>query len=420
MKLLLSLAWASLRNRRISTSLTVLSIGLSVALLLGVETLQKSARESFSSTISQTDLIAGARGGSLQLLLYTVFRIGQATNNIKYDTYLEWAKHPAIEWTIPYSLGDSHRGFRVIGTNEQFYQRYRFRRNRQVSFAAGRAPRTFQETALGSDVANRLGYRLGSKITLTHGVGATGILDHDDRPFTVVGILDRTATPIDRSVYITLEGMSAVHVGWEEGIAPEPGEAPAAALREDQLRPEQITSFLVRCKSRIDSLRVMREMNNYLGEPMMAIIPGATMSELWSTVEYAETALRIVSGFVVLVGLLGMLVAIYTTLNERRREMAILRAVGAGPVRILGLFVLESLLLATGGCVLGMGLMYGGIQLLQGWVEQRFGLFLRWQGLSAEHGAYMGVVVLAALVVGLIPAWRAYRNSLADGLSVRI
>lgn len=419
--LLLRLAWQSLKNRRISTGLTVLSIALSVALLLGVEALQRSARESFSSTISQTDLIAGARGGSLQLLLYSVFRIGQATNNIKYSSYEEWAKHPAIAWTIPYSLGDSHRGFRVIGTNENFYKHYRYRRNREIAFAAGRAPQTFQETALGSDVAARLGYSVGTKIALTHGVGAPGILDHEDKPFTVVGILERTATPIDRSVYITLEGMSAVHVGWEEGAPPEPGEDVAPKqLTAEQLKPEAITSFLIRCKSRIDALRVMRDINNYLPEPMMAIIPGATMSELWSTVEYAETALRIVSGFVIVVGLMGMLVAIYTTLNERRREMAILRAVGAGPAKIITLFLLESFLLAATGCVLGAGLMYFGIQSLQGFVEQRFGLYLRWQGFNQEHFIAMGIVLAAALLIGLVPAWRAYRNSLADGLSVRI
>jgi putative ABC transport system permease protein len=215
--------------------------------------------------------------------------------------------------------------------------------------------------------------------------------------------------------------MSAVHAGWEEGAPPEPGEEVAVkSLSAEQLKPEAITSFLIRCKSRIDSLRLMREISNYSGEPMMAIIPGATMSELWSTVEYAETALRIVGGFVIVVGLMGMLVAIYTTLNERRREMAILRAVGAGPAKIVTLFVLESLLLAASGCVLGAGFMYAGIQSLQGYVEQRFGLYLRWQGLSQEHFLYMGAVLLAALFIGLVPAWRAYRNTLADGLSVRI
>lgn len=419
--LLLSLAWKSLRNRRVTTLLTVVSIALSVALLLGVEALRVSARESFSSTISGTDLIAGARGGGLQLLLYTVFRMGTATNNVKYSSYEEWSKHPAVAWTIPYSLGDSHRGFRVVGTNQNFYEHYRFRKTRKPEFASGRAPANFNEAALGSDVAAKLGYQVGAKVVLTHGMGAAGIMDHDDNPFTIVGILAKTATPIDRSVYITLEGMSAIHVGWEGGAPPEPGEEVLAKkLTAEQLRPEAITAFLLRSKSRIDTLRLQRDISNYLPEPLMAIIPGVAMGELWSTVRYAEIALEIVGGFVVLVGLLGMLVAIYTTLNERRREMAILRALGAGPVKILALFLIESLLLALSGCALGVGLMVSGVAALQNLVEQQFGLFLRWQGFQEEHAIYLGIVVAAALLIGLVPAWRAYRNTLADGLSVKV
>jgi putative ABC transport system permease protein len=419
--LLLSLAWQSLKNRRVTTALTVISIALSVALLLGVEALRVSARESFSSTISGTDLIVGARGGGLQLLLYTVFRMGTATNNVRWDSYEEWSKHPAVQWTIPYSLGDSHRGFRVVGTNENFYKHYRFRKTRKVEFASGRAPAEFNEVALGSDVAAKLGYAVGTKVTLTHGIGAAGIMDHDDKPFTVVGLLARTATPIDRSLYITLEGMSAIHVGWQGGAPPEPGEeTPATKLTKEDLKPEAITAFLLRAKSRIDTLRIQRDVNNYLPEPLMAIIPGVAMGELWSTVKYAEVALEIVGGFVVLVGLLGMLVAIYTTLNERRREMAILRALGTGPLKILALFLIESLLLASSGCLLGVGLMYAGIAALQGVVEQQFGLYLRWQGFQPEHGIYLGLVLSTSVLIGLVPAWRAYRNTLADGLSLRV
>jgi len=419
--LLLSLAWQSLRNRRVTTILTIFSIALSVALLLGVEALRVSARESFASTISGTDLIVGARGGGLQLLLYTVFRMGTATNNVRWDSYQDWSKHPAVAWTIPYSLGDSHRGFRVVGTNENFYKRYRFRNTGQVRFASGRAPQDFNETALGSDAAAKLGYPLGTKVTLTHGIGAAGIMDHDDKPFTVVGILDRTATPIDRSIYISLEGMTAIHVGWQGGAPPEPGEeTPSSKLKKEDLKVEAITAFLLRAKSRIDTLRIQRDINNYLPEPLMAIIPGVAMGELWSTVKYAEIALEIVGGFVVLVGLLGMLVAIYTTLNERRREMAILRALGAGPAKILALFLIESLLLASTGCILGVAMMYAGIASLQGVVERQFGLYLRWQGFQPEHGIYVGLVLAASILIGLVPAWRAYRNTLADGLSVRV
>ncbi|GAB4367333.1 MAG: ABC transporter permease [Bryobacter sp.] len=411
-----------------ATSLTVVSIALSVTLLLGVEALRRSARESFASTISQTDLIVGARGGSLQLLLTTVFRIGQPNNNISMKSYEAWAKHPAVAWTIPISLGDSHRGFRVVGTDENFYRHYRFRRDRQVEFAEGRLPQAAREVVLGAEVARSLGYTLGKQIVLTHGMGAAGIMDHDDKPFTVVGLLARTATPIDRSIYITLEGVEAIHEGWEDGAAPlEPEHAEEAHAEEDHDHDhehaeggEQITAFLLRSKNRPDSLRLLHEINTFEAEPLTAILPGVTMSELWGTVSYVEGVLRVISIFVVGVGLLGMLVAIYTTLNERRREMAILRAVGAGPGMVAGLFVLESLYLAAAGAGLGLALHIGSIRFLQDVVEQKYGLFLRWEGLAAGEIYYLAALLGVGLLLGFVPAWRAYRNSLADGLSVKV
>jgi putative ABC transport system permease protein len=388
MIVLLSLAWKSLRNRLLTTSLTVLSIGLSMALLLGVENVRVGARESFANTISQTDLIVGARGGSLQLLLYSVFRIGQATNNISYESYQHWKNHPAVAWTIPYSLGDSHRGFRVVGTTEDFYQHLRFRRDRRLEFAAGRG------------IADN---------------------DHADKPFTVSGILKKTATPVDRSLYIQLEGISAVHIDWADGAPPMPGEeVPAAKIAKENMKVEQITSFLLRCKTRIATLQLQREINTYREEAMQAIIPGVTLQELWRTIGYAEDALQVVTLFVILVGLLGMLVSLYTSLNERRREMAILRVIGAGPGKIIALLVLESGLLALAGCLLGVVMIYGLSFIFQPIVEQQFGLYVPVQPPTPAGWLYLGAVLLAGILIGFVPAWKAYRNTLADGLSIRV
>jgi putative ABC transport system permease protein len=418
----LSLAWHSLRNRLLTTTLTVVSIALSIALLLGVENVRTGARESFSNTISQVDLIAGARGGSLQLLLYTVFRIGQASNNISYESYLHWKKHPAVAWTIPYSLGDSHRGFRVVGTTEEFYKHFRYRRDRQLAFAAGRAPGDIFEVALGSDVAATLGYKVGDKVVVTHGIAAgRGILDHEEKPFTVTGVLARTATPVDRSLYIPLEGVSAVHIDWEEGAPPMPGEEKHAhEITKESVKIEQITSFLLRSKSRIDTLRLQREINTFAGEPMQAVIPGVTLQELWRTIGYIEDALTVIALFVTLVGLLGMLVSLYTTLNERRREMAILRALGSGPRVIVTLLVLESFLLSALGCAAGVGMIYGLSYAFQPVVERHFGLFIPIQAPTTMGWIYLGAVLVAGLLIGLVPAWKAYRNTLSDGLSVRL
>lgn len=419
---LLSLAWKSLQNRRLTTMLTVLSIGLSVALLLGVENVRVGARESFAGTISQTDLIVGARGGSLQLLLYSVFRIGTATNNISYETYEKWKQHPAVAWTIPYSLGDSHRGFRVVGTTKDFYEHYRYRRDRTIRFAAGRAPEGVFDVALGSDVAATLGYKMGDKIVITHGIAAgRGILDHEDKPFTVVGILDRTATPVDRSVYLPLEGISAVHIDWTDGAPPMPGEeVPANKITKETIKIDQITSFLLRSKSRIDTLRLQREINTYTEEPLMAIIPGVTLQQLWETIRYAEDALRVVTFFVTIVGLLGMLVSLYTSLNERRREMAILRALGASPAKVISLLVLESALLSLLGCLLGLAIVYGLLYGFQPIIERTFGLYLPIQAPTSTGWTYLASVLGAGILMGFLPAWKAYRNTLADGLSVRL
>ena len=418
----MNLVFKSLRNRKLTSSVTVLTIALSVALLIGVEQVRKSARESFQGVISGTDLIVGPRSGPTQLLLYAVFHMGTPTSNISYESYLKFKEHPSVEWTIPVSLGDSHRGFRVVGTDENFYRHYRFRQGRSLEFAEGSPSAGVFDVVIGSEVAASLGYDIGSKIVVTHGISnVAGIMDHDDKPFTVTGILERTATPVDRSVYITLAGMEAVHIDWQEGAPPMPGEeVPASEIRAEDLHVEQITAFLLRNKSRIETLRLQREVNTYEGEPLMAVIPGVTLSEFWRGISYAEDGLRVVSVFVVIVGLLGMLMSIYTSLNERRREMAILRAVGARPREILTLMVLESSFLSLAGVFFGVLLVYALLFSFQPVIEDRFGLFIPVGMLSLAEMLYLAGVVVAGTLVGLLPAYKAYRNTLADGLTIRV
>ncbi|HET8563069.1 MAG TPA: ABC transporter permease, partial [Candidatus Binatia bacterium] len=358
--MLLSLAYRSLKNRKLTSVLTLLSLALSVSLWVGIEHIRVGARESFSNTISQTDLIVGARAGSIQLLLYTVFHMGLPTANVSYESYEKIKNHPAVSWTIPISLGDSHRGYRVVGTNEDFYRQYRYRQERRIEFEQGRAPSDVFDVALGSEVAQRLGYRLGAKVVVTHGLTSSqGIMDHDDKPFTVVGILKPTRTPLDRSLYITLEGIEGMHIDWKQGAPPLKGqEVPAEQIKKEEIKIEQITAFFLRTKARVQTLALQREINNFTEEPLMAVIPGVALTELWNGISYGEQVLKVVALFVVIVGLAGMLMALYTSLNERRREIAILRAVGVGPLKIMFLLVIESGLLTLVGSLLGIGLVY--------------------------------------------------------------
>jgi putative ABC transport system permease protein len=420
--ILFSLAYRSLANRKLTTIVTLLSLGLSVSLWIGIEHIRSGARESFSNTISQTDLIVGARGSPIQLLLYTVFHIGTPTANVTYESYEKIKNHKAVLWTIPISLGDSHRGFRVVGTNEDFYRHYRYRQDQQLEFDQGRTPTGIFDVALGSDVAQTLRYGLGAKIVVTHGItNSRGIMDHDDKPFTVVGILRPTRTPIDRSLYVTLEGIEAMHIDWKEGAPPIKGqETPAEKIKKEDIKIEQITAFFLRTKARVQTLALQREITNFSEEPLTAVVPGVALSELWSGISYGEQVLQVVAIFVVIVGLLGMLMSLYTSVNERRREMAILRALGVGPVKVISLLVFESGLLTLIGTVLGVGIVYGSVVLLQPIIEHQFGLHIPPRPLTGTQFSYLACVVFGGIAVGLIPAWKAYRNALSDGLSVRI
>ncbi|MGV6474366.1 ABC transporter permease [Azotobacter vinelandii] len=419
---LLRLALASLANRRATALLTVFAIAVSVCLLLAVERVRTEARASFASTLSGTDLIVGARSGPVNLLLYSVFRIGNATNNIRWESFRHFAEHPRVKWAIPLSLGDSHRGYRVLGTTAAYFEHYRYGRQQPLELREGSAFATDPfEVVLGAEVAEAVHYKLGDELVLAHGVARISLTRHEDKPFRVVGILGRTGTPVDRTLHIGLTGMEALHIDWRGGVPARGGaRIDAEQARRMDLQPKAITAFLLGLDSRIATFAMQREINDYLGEPLLAILPGVALQELWSLMGTAEQALFVVSLCVVLTGLIGMLTAILASLNERRREMAILRSLGARPWHIAGLLVLEAFALALAGVLLGLALLYLGILLAQGPLQAAYGLYLPFAAPSTYEWLLLGAILAASLPLGAIPAWRAYRQSLADGLSIRL
>lgn len=420
---LFRIALRSLVNRRFTALLTIFAIALSIALLLAVERVRTETRASFASTISATDLIVGARSGSVNLLLYSVFRIGNATNNIRWGSFEHFAQHPQVKWAVPMSLGDSHHGYRVLGTSTDYFSHYQYGRKQQLKMRDGRffndqAP---FEVVLGAEVADALNYSIGQEIVLAHGMATISLVNHDDKPFTTVGILERTGTPVDRTLHIALAGMEAIHIDWQHG-APAYGKRKISAeqaLHMD-LQPKQITAMLLGLNSKIATFAVQREINQWRGEPLLAILPGVALQELWSLMGTAEKALFVVSLFVVLTGLIGMLTAILTSLNERRREMAILRSVGARPWHIASLLILEAFSLAFAGILLGLALLYLGLAVAQGPLQSHYGLYLPFSAPSLYEWTLLAAVLLAGVLMGAVPAWRAYRQSLADGLNIRL
>ncbi|MBM5025469.1 ABC transporter permease [Vibrio parahaemolyticus] len=419
MSAVIKLAWKSLMNRKATAVLTIMTVAISVILLLGVERIRTQAKDSFANTISGTDLIVGGRSGQVNLLLYSVFRIGNATNNIDWKSYQEFRQHRAVDWAIPISLGDSHKGFRVMGTNHSYFEHYKYGSKQPLTFSKGKEFNGLFETVLGSDVAKQLGYQIGSEIIIAHGISDVGFSRHDKLPFKVVGILAPTGTPVDKTVHVSLEAIEAIHVGWESGarLGPTPD---AKVLQERDFQPKQITAMLVGLKSRIQTFALQRQINNYPKEPLSAIMPGVALHELWGMMSVAEQALMAVSGFVVIAGLLGMLSSLLTSLQERRREMAILRAMGARPRHVFSLLISEASLLTAAGIVTGVLGLYAILALLQPLIQQHYGINLTLSTLSAYEWMLLSFVQCAGIVIGFIPAFRAYRKSLSDGMTIRI
>ncbi len=413
------LTYKSIKNRKFTSFLCVLSIALSVTLFLGIERIRNGARDGFTNTISKTDLIVGAKGGSLQLLLYTVFHIGGAVNNIKMTTYNDIKSNPQVEWTIPISLGDAYRGFRVVATDENFYKHYRFRGDQEVKISEGVTPTDTFDVVLGSEVAKKFNHKVGDPIVISHGLSSEAILAHDNTPFKIVGIMAPTQTPIDTGVYITLQGMEAIHFGWETGVPS--GEAiNPERFKKENIEITQLTSFMVKLKSRIAVLRMRRNIDMYPNEPVMAIIPALSLQEMWETISYVEQILFLVSLCVLLVGVMSILISLYTSINERRREMAILRSLGASSRHIFFLLIYESSFLVLMGCIAGVASMYGLLYFVRPWLESNFSVYLPIEALSKTEWYYLVGIFVVGTLAGLIPAIKAYLNSLQDGLTIKL
>jgi len=425
MKLLLRLAGRSAWNRRFTLGLMLLAIALSTTMLLGIERVRHELRAGFAQSVSGTDLVVGARTSPIQLMLYAIFRIGGATNNMGWDSARTLAQNPAVAWTIPLSLGDSHRGFPVLATNGDYFRHFHYGDGQALQLAQGRPFADVFDTVLGADVAQRLHYRLGDHIVLSHGMAALGgprLAEHADKPFVVTGILARTGTPIDRTVHIGLDAMQAIHLDWEGG-APLPGLHIAPGLvKKFDLTPTSITAVLVGLKSRAAVFRVQRDIAGGVGlkEPLMAVLPGVALDQLWEIVGIGENALLLVSAMVVAVGMAGLVAAILASLGERSRELAILRSVGARPRDVFVLLCIEGLGVMLAGVVAGVALLTGLLLVLGPSLAARFGIVLHVAWPASGELQLLAWTVAAGFVASLLPGLRAYRLSLSDGLTPRI
>lgn len=411
------IALKSLKNRKKIALLVYISLTLSVFLFIGVQRAASVSRNSFSRTISGTDLIIGYKTGQLNLLLYSVFHMGDAINNIDYDDYQSISKMEDVDWSIPISLGDSHKGFRVVGTNNNYFKHYLYGNKEHLSFKDGDIFSTSPfDVVIGANVAKKLNYKLGDSVIVSHGTSRYSLNDHSSLPFTITGILEPTGTPVDNNLLVPLEGITAIHIGWETGIETRMVTLEEALVKD--LTPASITAMYVGLKNRGSVFSVQRFINSSEEYTLQAILPGAALYEMWKIMGSIENVLSFIAAFVVVIGLVSLLTAQLAVLDQRRREMALLRSLGASPKHLFKLLFYESFFLTSSGCLSGVVLLYI-VQMILTVPLKSFGLYIEWGLPNLQEFGLLVITLILGIINGLIPAIMVYKTSLTDGMTIR-
>lgn len=411
--MLVSLAWSSLGSRRKSVILTFLSLLISISVLLSVEHIRKQAKESFNRTISDVDMIVGAPSGQLNLLLYSVFRMGSPTSNIDYTSYETLKSSSLVKWAIPISLGDSHRGFRVMGTNNSYFEHFKYGTKQPLTFSSGQPFNTLFEAVIGADVAKKLNYKIGQSVVIAHGIGNTSFTHHDNTPFIIKGILSPTGTPVDKTIHVSLNAIEAIHLS--------PAKQAKLLNNVDSVNttPKSITAVMLGLKSKFSTFKLQRDINNYKADRLMAVLPGVAMAELWQMMATVENLLRIIGILVLVSSLFGLSTMLLASMAQRKNEIAVLRVLGAGPSVIFSLVLVEALILVLLASAAATALLSLTLWLLGDWLGATYGLFLNANMLNLETLKVIAVITVAAIITSAIPAYEAYKNALHSSLGAK-
>ena len=415
---MLSLLLKSMRSRIIPTSLVTISLMASMVLLLSIERIQQGTEEGFNQSISGVDAIIGPRSSSLELVLYTVFHLGRPTNNITTKTINDVKQRSDISWLVPIALGDSHRGYRVIATEPNYFQHIRYGNNQPLTFSKGAPFTELSEATLGSDVAEKLNYSVGSEIQITHGSIESIGSKHDDFSFTVTGVLNKTGTPIDQAVFLDLKGYELLHLGWKSGKKVFSLEdIDLSSLPPDALNPKTVTAAFVGLKSKLTIFNFSKNIREYPEEAISAVIPGIALSELWSIVGLVDKGFQLLSWIIIAISLIAMVTLIIASLDNRKQEMTIYRANGASPKFLAAMVICESLVIGLVAIIGAIILVTAVTYFATSQLNLALGISPSFKWISLDEIKVFGIILLSGVLSSLIPAAMVFRKNLHQALS---
>ena len=426
----------NLRRRPLATGLTSVSVALGVALFAAVGALRHAAEHGFQRSAGICDQVVGAKGSPLQLVLSSIYYLGASPGNVSWDLWRELRTWKGVRWAVPVAIGDTHRGYRVVGVSDEFFSRVRLPNGGEgdpLRLAEGRVfdypPERFEALAaeldaggdahledhpevlravVGAEAAAGAGLRVGARFAPAHGLeGGAAAERHAEAEVEVVGVLEPTGTPIDRAVFVP--------VGLYHLLA---GHRPTAETATGGARdPRGLSAIYLRTVPGMYQIRIWRRLNDRLDA--QSARPVDEVRKLFRLVGGLDLALRAISALVVVVAVAGVVATLTNTMAARRREFAVLRALGARRRTLLGLVTAESAAIAFLGGVLGLVLAGVLAAVASEYVRRNTGVALSVLPRPADL-ALVGAVTLAGALAGLLPAVRAYRTEPARVLASQL
>lgn len=402
----------SLRQHALSTVVTATSVGLAVGLLMSVFVIKDQTYRAFTASDAGFDGVFGARGSQLQLVLNSVYHLDQSTGNLRWSQYQQIKSHPAIERAIPISVGDNYEGFRIVGTVPELFTEHEYREGTKYAFGGGRVfDPARREAVIGSFVARQTGLKVGDKFNTFHGLAFDPGAAHDDE-FLVIGVLEPTNTPTDHVLWIPLEGywrMSGHSLkGTGEQFIPKPG-------RHIPDEHKEVSAVLLVVGNPMQAKGLAYDVNAG-SEATLAFPIGETIARLFVRIAWVHNVLTLVAYLVVIVAAGSILASVYNSMNERRREFAILRALGARKATVFSAIVVESGTIALFGSVVGFAVYYILMGVAAWLIRERVGVVVNF---TEYHAVWtytpLGMTALGA-ISGIIPAIKAYATDVAENL----
>ncbi len=385
------LSWAYLRQRPLSTLLNVLLLGLGVATVIALILILTQTEERMEHDTAGVDLVIGAKGSPLQLVLSAVFQMDVPTGNVMLADAAEIITAREVKRAVPLALGDNFKSFRIVGTSTDYADLY------GATIAEGRFWAAPQEVAIGADVARATGLKLNQNFASSHGLVEGGGA-HADHPFMVVGMMKPTGTVADRLILTSVESIWAVHA--HEG---------------EQAADKEITAYLIQYTSPLAAASFPRRVNQ--STAMQAASPAIETSRLFALLGIGVTTLKVFAGIMMACAALGIFIGLTNTLNERRADLALLRLLGATPATVFLTITLQGFALGLLGVILGVVLGHIGAAWTGSIIQKTHHMSLTGWMFFKQEGAVIAAALLLSIVAALVPAWRAYRNTVPETLN---